>query len=278
MIVLIFFDSFELKSEFPKMDLKALARKSLEEMSIDLDGNIKVDLSNRNGKTSCPFCFPIEVPQNIMLSVYPIGGVEDYEAFFQAIGIGLLYRYRNPEDEFEFRRLTESASEEVFGFLFRNLLLQPKWLRRYLKLDAGSDFLKFLYLEQLMTVRFYSGKLIYELSLHKDEDFRSKSDFYKQTLKEATLSDHSEADYLDNLIPFFHTASYLRGWSIEAELKWYLREKFDQEWWREKKAGDFIRNMWSRVGRITSQGISNRAGFEQFDLAPLLRFFGEIFG
>lgn len=272
------FNSFELKSEFPKMDLKALAGKCLDEMGIDIGESIKEDLSDRKGKTSGPFCIPIEVPQNIVLSVYPIGGVEDYEAFFHTLGFALIYRHRNPEDEFEFKRLAESVSKQVFGFLFRNLLLQPKWLRRYLKLDPGSDFLKFLYLKQLMTIRYHSGKLIYELLLHKDEDFRSKSDFYKQTLKEATLSDHSRADYLDNFDLFFHTASYLRGCVIEAELRWYLREKFDEEWWREKEAGDFIRKMWKEGGRTTSQEISKRAGFEQIDSAPLLRFFGEVLG
>jgi hypothetical protein len=272
------FNSFELKSEFPKVDLKALAGKCLDEMGIDVSESIKTDLSYRRGKTSRPLCIPIEVPQNIMLSIYPIGGIGDYESFFHALGIALLYGHRNPEDELEFRRLTESASEGVFGFLFRNLLLQTRWLRRYLKLDTGNDFLRFLYLKQLMMIRYYSGKLIYELLLHKDEDFRSKSDFYKQTLKEATLSDYSEADYLDNLDPFFHTASYLRGCIIEAELKWHLREKFDEEWWREKEAGDFIRKMWREGGRITSQEISKRAGFERIDLTPLLRFFGEILG
>ncbi|MER3447697.1 MAG: hypothetical protein C4291_13075 [Candidatus Dadabacteria bacterium] len=272
------FSSFELKSEFPNIDLKALAKRCLNEMGIDIGEGIKADLSDRKGKISRPFCIPIEVPQNIVLSVYPVGSIEDYESFFHTLGIALIYRYRNPEDEFEFKRLTESSSEGVFGFLFRNLLLQPKWLRRYLKLDTGRDFLRFLYLKQLTMIRYYSGKLIYELSLHKDEDFRDKPDFYRQTLKEATLSDHNEDDYLDDFDLFFHTASYLRGCIIESELKWYLRENFDEEWWREKEAGDFIRNMWKEGGRVFSQDISKRAGFEQIDLASLMRFLGEVLG
>lgn len=272
------FNGFELKSEFPKTDLITLARKSLDEMGIYVGESIKVDLSDRRGKISHFLCIPTEPPQNISLSVYTIGSVEDYESFFRALGIALLYAHRNPEDNFEFKWLTEPISEGVFGFLFSNLLLQPKWLRRYLKLDVGSDFLKFLYLKQLMMVRYYSGKLIYELLLHKDEDFKSKSDLYKQTLKEATLTDYSEVDYLDNIEPFFHTASYLRGCVIESELKWYLREQFDEEWWREKEAGDFIRKMWEEGGRITSHEISKRAGFDQIDLAPLLQYLGEVFG
>ncbi len=271
------FNSFELRAEFPKRDLKALARRLLDEMGIETRDNIKTDLEERRGKISHSLCIPIEVPQNIMLSIYPVGGVEDYESFLHELGIALLYEYRNVEDKFEFRRLTESTSAEVFGFLFRNLLLQPKWLRRYLKLDADSNFLRLLHLKQLMMIRHYSGKLIYEIFLHKDEDFKSKSDLYRQILKEATFSEHSEADYLNDVDPFFHSASYLRSCIIEAELKLYLRENFDEEWWREKEAGGFIRKMWEEGGRITSEVISKRAGFEQLGLAPLLGFFREVF-
>jgi molybdenum-dependent DNA-binding transcriptional regulator ModE len=271
------FNSFELRAGFPKRDLKAIARRLLDEMGIETRDNIKTDLEERRGKISHSLCIPIEVPQNIMPSIYPVGGVEDYESFLHELGIALLYEYRNLEDKFEFRRLTEFTSAEVFGFLFRNLLLQPKWLRRYLKLDASDDSLRLLHLKQLMMIRHCSGKLVYEIFLHKDENFKSKSDLYRQTLKEATFSEHNGADYLNDVDPFFHSASYLRGYIIEAELKLYLRENFDEEWWREKEAGGFIRKMWEEGGRITSEVISKRAGFEQLGLAPLLGFFREVF-
>jgi hypothetical protein len=129
-----------------------------------------------------------------------------------------------------------------------------------------------------MKIRYYSGKLIYEMALHKDEDFKSKSDFYKQMLQTTTLCEHSEADYLVDSKPFFYTAIYLKASFVEPVLRSYLRERFDEQWWREKESGDFIRKMWQEGGRITSQEMSRRLGINLFDLSPLKTTFQEVLG
>ncbi|HSE84420.1 MAG TPA: hypothetical protein VLB01_07730 [Thermodesulfobacteriota bacterium] len=272
------FNSFELRAYFPKEDLKALAKAFLGEMGVEVGENIKTDLEERMGKISRPFSTAIQVPENIVLVIYPIGGIEDYESFFHELGISLSYGNAEREDVFEFRRLREAASTEVFGILFRNLLLQPRWLKRYLKLDTNSDFLRFLYLKQLTIIRLYCGKLIYELALHKDEDFKGKPDLYKQTLEKATLCEQNEEDYLNDVDRFFRSASYLKASIIESELKWHLRENFDEEWWREKAAGDFINKLWKEGGRTTSVEIATKVGLKELDLTRLLGFFRQVLG
>lgn len=271
-------NSFELKASFPQIDLKSLARKLLNEMGIEIGENIRADLEQRKYKSREAFCLPIEPPQNIVFSIYPIGGIEDYESFFNGLGSALCYGYGERDDDFEFRSLREATSVEVFAQLFGNLVIEPKWIKRYLKSDTGSDFLRFLHLRQLVKTRYYSGKLIYEMALHKDEDFKSKSDFYKQMLQNATLCEHSEADYLSDVKPFFYTASRLKASIIEVGLRNHFRERFDEQWWRAKEAGDFLRKTWKRGGRITSQEISRSAGFEELDFAPLVKLFGEALG
>jgi len=280
------FNSFELKANFPKRDLKSLAETLLKEMNLEIGENIKADLEERKGKTWEAFCIPIETPENIVFSIHPVGGIEDYESFFHGLGSALCYGYGEREDDFEFKSLREPASVETFAQLFKNLVFQPKWLKRHLKSDTNSDFLRFLYLRKLMTVRHYSGKLTYEMALHKDGDYKAKSHFYKETLQGATLSEHSEADYLVDMKPFFHTAcgelgrtaSRLKASIVEVWLENHLRERFDEQWWRAKEAGDFIRKMWQEGGRITSCGISERLGFEGLDLTALLASFQEILG
>lgn len=271
-------NSFELRANFPGGDLRDLAKMFLGEMGIETGENIKTDLEARRGKASQAFCLPIEAPQNVMMSVYPISGIEDYESFFYELGVALSYGYAEREDVFEFRMLREAASSEIFGLLMQNVLFQPKWLRKYLQAETGSDFMNFLYLRRLTELRCRCAKLVYELSADKDEDFKHRPDHYRQTLKKATLCEHGEADYLNDISPFFHTASYLKACFIEAGLKLYLRDNFDEEWWREKAAGDFLRKLWKEGGRITSEEVSKRAGFEQLDSSPLLESFKEVFG
>jgi hypothetical protein len=272
------FNSFELRENFPKRDLLAIGRRCLGEMGIEIGENIKLDLEKRREKTSSPFTLPIEVPGKIMLTIYPIGGIEDYESFLHELGASLYYGYREAEDEFEFRRLNEYSSREVFALLFQHLLSQQKWLRRYLKLDTGSDFMQFLHIKRLMMIRYLSGKLIYEISFHKDEDFKGKSESYRHTLKEAVLYECDEADYLNDAPLLFQTASRVRATAIESDLSSYLRGKYDEEWWRVKEAGDFMRKLWEKGGRITSHEISERIGVQELSFATLLGCFQDVFG
>ncbi len=270
------FNSFELKANFPKRDLLAIGRSCLDEMGIEIGENIKPDLQKRKGKASSPITFPIEVPRKIMLTIYPIGGFQDYESFLHELGTSLYYGYREDEDEFEFRRLSEDSSREVFALLFQHLLIQPRWLRRYLRLDTDSDFMQFLNLKRLVTMRYLSGKLIYELSIHKDQDLKGKSESYRHTLKEAVLCEYNEADYLNDMPLFLHTASRLRASAIEAGLAFYLRGKYDEEWWRDRLAGDFIRKLWKEGGRVTSDEILKRVGVESFSFASILNSLQEV--
>ncbi len=112
------FNSFELKGNFPKRDLLGIAKRCLQGMDIQINDNIKLDVEKREGKTSRAFFSPIEVPNKIMIVIYPTGGVEDYESFFHELGHALHYGHAAPDDEFEFRRLREVAESEVFAFLF----------------------------------------------------------------------------------------------------------------------------------------------------------------
>ena len=127
-------------------------------------------------------------------------------------------------------------------------------------------------------MRYLSGSLIYELMLHKDEDFKGKSESYRQIMKEAVLCECKEADYVNNVSPFFFTASYLIASAIEPELSLYLMEKYDEEWWRTREAGDLILKLWKEGGRITSKEILKRVGFEELSFTPLLRSFQVVLG
>jgi hypothetical protein len=271
------FNSFELNANFPKTDLQAIARRCLDEMGIEIPENIKIDSEKRKGKNFSPATFPIEVPTRIILCIYPVGGINDYESFFHELGSSLYYAHRETQDEFEFRRLSEDSSREIFALLFQHLLLQPRWLRKYLKLDTGSDFIQFLYLKRLMIMRHLSGKLIYELSFYKDEDLKGKPESYRHTLKEALLCEYNEADYINDLSLFFDTASCLKASAIEADLSFYLRGKYDEEWWRAKATGDFILKLWKEGGRITSDEILKRVGAEELSFEAILSSIQEVF-
>ncbi len=272
------FNSFELRTNFPETNLRAIAESILGEMDVETGEKIKSDIEPRRGKTSEPFCMPIEPPRSITFSIHPVGGVEDYESFFYGLGSALCYGQVEDGDDFEFKHLRESTTVEIYAYLFNNLIYQPKWLKKYLKAELHIDFIRFLYLRHLTKIRYYAGKLIYEMALHKDEDFKTKSDLYKQMLQNALFCEQDEVYYLIDVKPYLYTASCLKGIVIEASFRNYLRENFDEQWWREKEAGNFIRKIWREGGRIGSHEISRRLGINPFDLSPLMASFREVLG
>ena len=271
------FSSFELRANFPKSLLESAAKSLLLEINIDLPGSINIDSEKRNWKIPRSFCLPIEVPNKILCSINPMGGVEDYESFFQTLGKALCYAYTEPGEPFEFRALRESTYLEVFSHLFKNLIYQPRWIKKYLKLDPGSDFIEFLHLRQLMTLRYYCGKLIYEFLIHENDENQDRPEYYLQILKEATLANHDKTDYLIDTEPFSHSAIYLKSSFIEASFRSFLREAFDEEWWRKKESGNLLLKLWENGGRVTSKDLAEKCGIKEIDSTPLIINFQDIF-
>ncbi len=270
-------NSFELRGNFPASLRPLVAKRLSSDMGIEVSNNPKIDSEKRVGKISGSFCLPLEVPNKILCSINPIGGVDDYESFFHALGKALCYTHTDSGEPFEFRVLRESTYLEVFSHLFENLIYQPKWIERYVGHHPGRDFLEFLYLRKLIILRYYCGKLLYESDSHGNDDYKERSEHYSETLKEATLAKHYESDYLIDIEPFFYSAVYLNATFIEASFGSFLRETFDEEWWRKKEAGNFLLNLWTDGGRITSKDILARCGVKEIDSTPLMMIFQDIF-
>jgi len=129
-----------------------------------------------------------------------------------------------------------------------------------------------------MILRYYCGKFIYENSIHFIEDHQNNSENFKQSLKEATLAEFSETDYLIEIEPFLSSAIYLKASFIESSFRSYLRENFDEQWWRNIETGNFLRTLWKDGGRISSGDIANISGFDALDLIPLYESLNEHLG
>lgn len=64
-------------------------------------------------------------------------------------------------------------------------------------------------------------------------------------LQQAGLRQQSQlARVYDRVDPAFCVARYLRGWILEAQLKDYLYDRFDEEWFRNDRTGPFLMELW----------------------------------
>ncbi len=271
-------------SLFPKGSLVPVAEKTVGGLGLGLtaEGRITVDDEARPGKTPRAFCMPIEVPQRVVLVVMPQGGQDDWRAFLHELGHALHFAHMTPELPFEARYLGDNSVTEGFAFLLEHVMHARPWLTRHLGLGKTQldDYLRFAHFERLYIVRRYGAKLAYELELHAGGGAASApggeragrlADRYREALHRAVLVDYPAETYLADVDPGFYSARYLRAWMFEAQLRDALEERFDEDWFRNPRAGTFLTGLWAEGQPARLEALAERVGLPPPDLAPLAR-------
>jgi hypothetical protein len=262
----------EFDGSLPPDALREAAEAPLRRMRIDpqAGGRIRVDDLPRPKKSPRAFVAALRVPDEVILVVRPGGGPDDYAAFLHELGHALHFAYTDPLLPIEYRRLGDASVTEAFAFLFDGLLRERGWLRRFVGLAQPGDLLRFSAFHKLWFLRRYAAKLAYELILHERGPVPSCADIYRDLLAGATLVDWPHELYLADLDPFFYAARYLRAWIFEAQLRESLRERFDEEWYRNDRTGPFLMALWQQGQRRTLEDLAAELGLGPLSLEPLL--------
>ncbi len=262
----------EFDGSLPPGTLREAADAPLRRMGIDPNaaGRIRVDDEPRPKKAPRAFVATPRIPDEIILVVRPGGGPDDYAAFLHELGHALHFAHTDPRLTVEERRLGDASVSEAFAFLMDGLLREPGWLRRFVGLAQPADLLRFTAFHKLWFLRRYAAKLEYELILHEDGPTPRSADLYRDLLAAATLVDWPRDLYLADLDPFFYAARYLRAWIFEAQLREVLRERFDEEWYRNDRTGPFLLTLWQRGQRHPIEELAMELGTGPPALDPLL--------
>ncbi len=262
----------EFDASLPPDALREAAETPLRQMRIDpyAGGRIRVDAEPRLKKTPRAFVATPRIPEEVILVVRPGGGPDDYTAFLHELGHALHFAYTDPRLAVEYRRLGDASVTEAFAFLLDGLLRERGWLQRFVGLDHPGDVLRFTAFHKLWFLRRYAAKLEYELILHGEGPAPRCADAYRDLLSDATMVDWPHELYLADLDPFFYAARYLRAWIFEAQLKDLLRDRFDEEWYRNDRTGPFLLALWQQGQRHTIEELATELGLGPLSLDPLL--------
>lgn len=265
---------------FPKAHLMTALRDSLEGLGIEdpLGKKLFIDLEDRRGKTSVSRCVPLRIPEEIHVTIKPLGGLSDYETVLHEIGHGLHFASTDPSLPYAYRHLPRSfALSECFGFLFQNLTLEPIWLATHTGLSRKQiEALRYYKtLKLLCLVRRYMGKCLFEHELFLNGDLEDVG-IYTRWLERATgFVYESEAALLD-LEDEFYSVDYLKAWIGEASLRAYLKENFGEDWFMRKAAGTFLVELWREGQRRSLDDLLRSLGRDPLDLSPLERTFTRL--
>lgn len=234
---------------FPPGGLVPLAERQMREMGLDAhqSGRVRIDVEDRPNKQSRAFCVPVHVPNEVYLVLRPSGGHGDYRTFWHELGHAMHFAAVDPDRSFEARWLGDHSVTEGFAMLWDHLTITRGWLLRYTDLtpEDAASLLYELAVSELHLLRRYAAKLGYELVLHRG-DYRNLAGEYADRLTRATLFRYGPENFLIDVDPGLYAARYLRAWQLEAVFSHELTQRFDEDWWRNPRAGSFVQHLMAR--------------------------------
>jgi hypothetical protein len=232
--------------------------------------NIIIDDEPRPRKNPRAFCAPIRIPAEIRLVIRPFGGQSDYLAFLHEAGHAQHYAWTSGSLPPEFKYTGDAALTETYAFLFNHLPGDPAWLVSMLGFPDNADFVKATMLAKLVTVRRYAAKFIYERELHSNGDLQTASSRYAELQTDATKFKTGDAEFLFDLDDGFYSAGYLRAWAFEVELREHIKSRFGRNWWTNRKAGNFLKEIWETGERHTADEMASLIGIGPINFDSLI--------
>lgn len=256
--------------------------QALTALGVPLSGypNIHVDAENRPKKNPRAFCTCASVPDEIHLVIKPVGGIYDYGAFLHEAGHCLHFGSTDPALPFAYRELqTSHALTEIYSYQLEHLTYEPRWIATMMGVEAekAREIAAAHRLTNLFMFIRYAAKLEYELAFFDDPlNWGRGADLYEKTLTEATGFRYPAENFLYDFDDGLYSADYLRAWVTQAQLTEYLREEFGEDWFADRRTGDFLRELWKEGEKPSNEDIARRIGATPHDTGALERFFGEL--
>lgn len=274
---LALFRAREFDAYFPAREMESRVQGQVREMGVDplAGGRIRLDTGEREGKRSRAFCAPVLVPEEVYLVLRPHGGQSDWSTFLHELGHALHFAYARPDYPFEYRWLGDNSVTESYAMLFDGLLQDAGWLKRYTDLGEKrvAVFTRSSGFEELHFIRRYCAKLIYETHLYGgDVRWESLPDLYVELLTKATSFRYSRSEAFVDVDAGYYSARYLRAWQLQALIDETLTERYDEDWWRNPRAGPWIvQSLLAEGQRELAHDLAKRVSNRELSFAPLIR-------
>ena len=236
--------------------------------------NIHIDAEERSTKNPRARCYAPDPPGEVHLLIKPVGGIEDYMAFFHEAGHAQHFGNEDPTLDYVERAVATSyALTEIYSFLLEHLTQNLAWLTDLVGLpkETAREVAYDARLAELFLVRRYAAKLGYELDFFEDplEEGRNR-ELYATTLSGATRFLYAPQNYLNDMDAGYYSADYLRAWVTESMLRHHLEHAYGEEWFAHPEAGAFLRGLWATGERKENEIVARMIGYEPFDTTHLV--------
>jgi hypothetical protein len=266
----------EYDAYFPADSLLATAYATFDGMGLGEHARKKIFVNSEPLPKKNPraVCFPIRVPNDVRLSIKPIGGDNDYKALFHEFGHAQHFSH-GTTPVWEFQQLGSNAVTEGYAYTFESLPEREAWLVKHTTMppDVRRKFHRHVMLANLYMARRYMAKLIFETEFHRGvPDPQKRYQYWLSKAYGFQLTDDESTRYLTDLDPFLYCADYVQAFHIEAMLNEHLTRDFGAVWWENPKSGAFLTQYWSVANKLSGAELAQMLGYKSYDNKLLLAY------
>jgi hypothetical protein len=269
-----------LEATYTKERATEVCLQTLAALGFDLNAqpNIKLDLDDRPQKSPRACVIASDPPKVVHLITRAQGGLHDYQAFLHEAGHALHYGGCDPQLPYVFRRIArDHALTEIYSYIVEAISREPEWHELHFGLapePARENAEATTFLEALLYRR-YEAKLRFELDFWSRFDGQGgDADLYETLLTAATGVRYRKDNYISDMDAGFYSADYLRAWIRSAQLRAHLVHEVGDDWWRSRKTGELLTELFREGTKPTSEEIAARLGVDPLDTKPLLAEIG----
>jgi hypothetical protein len=225
---------------FPPGMLEVALGISLERIGLDR-GGIRIDADHRPAK------WPGVHVVGTRVSLGRRGGAGDWLDLFRGAGAALCASRHPPHAR-------DPVLAEAFGALLGGLLLEPRFLAERTDADrrAARDLVRELCLRELFRLRAQAAALRVAAEVERGLSGEAWREAYREALSAAALATWDGAlASRDADAPALSAA--LAGAAAAVRLRAEIRERFDEDWWRNPRTGPHLAGILA-AGRLDPAG------------------------
>ena len=259
----------EHEADFTTGSLRSLV-SALAPAGVDpsAEGRISIEWGAPNERTVAAHR-AVSIPRDLRISVAPAPGRVPAAALLYAHGAALHGAYTDVRLTVEERRLGDEAVPMGSGKLLESLLLSPAFMTRIYDLSRSklADYQGLAVLCVLYGIRRDIALLSFEAAFH---DGVAGGDEYVDLITTATGIQHDRRAALWEIEGTFASSSRLRALQLSAAHAALLRDRFDEDWFRNPATGGYLRDLFSNGRRYSAAELAVQLGWSKLGFDAVL--------
>jgi len=259
-------------SAFPRGEILRTVRRWAEMLRLDLsaDGAIKLDDEDRPLKWPGACALPLDPPWEVGLTFLPEEGPRALGSLLSAIGVAQLRAGPPADAPPEDLWLGDPSVLRGCAALLEGLVREREFVRRCAKAELSRDDERAIAIAAVFDARLDAAATLAEIVAHQLGLGARTAQAHRDLFARATGAELPAGLALCGLGPWSSAFADLRGRMLAARARAFLRDRHDEDWWRNPRAALTLQGLWGRGGRPTLTELWAEMGGEP-SVDPLLQ-------